>query len=101
MRGNPTIPNLPRANQPPPVVLKYAGVKTWGVFARGTSNWQVEERDGVFQIMPTQKGAHGGWVVNRAAVETLPLGSTIDDVVERLVAILQDATRNGAAASTT
>jgi hypothetical protein len=94
MRGNPTIPNRPRANQPPPVVLKYAGVKAWGAFARGTSTWQVEETDGVFRIMPTQESARGGWVVNRAAIETLPSGSTIDDLVERVVTILQDAARN-------
>ena len=90
-RGNPAVPDLLRANHPPPVFLKYAGVKTWDAFARGTSVWQIEEKNGVFQIMPTQKSAQGGWVVNRAAIKTLPVGSTVDDVVERMVAVLQDA----------
>jgi hypothetical protein len=33
-RGNPPVGPYPRPN-PPPVVLKHAGVKSWGAFARG------------------------------------------------------------------
>jgi hypothetical protein len=34
-RGNPVVPILRRSEIPPPVLLKYAGVKSWSTFERG------------------------------------------------------------------
>ena len=42
-RGNLPIGPYPRRN-PPPVVLKYAGVKSWAAFARWASPWVIDER---------------------------------------------------------
>ena len=50
-KGNPPIGPYPRPN-PPPVVVKYAGVKSWGAFARGALPWRP--RRGPHQ------GARGG-----------------------------------------
>jgi len=36
-RGNVVVPNPTKGNWPPPVLLKYAGAKTWSAFARGAS----------------------------------------------------------------
>jgi hypothetical protein len=48
--GNPDVPMLRRSEWKPPVVLKYAGVKTWSAFERGMRLWSVEDKDGVYQI---------------------------------------------------
>jgi hypothetical protein len=50
-RGNPAAPMLRRAEWPPPLMLKYAGVKTWSAFERGMSLWAIEVKDGAFQII--------------------------------------------------
>jgi hypothetical protein len=42
-RGNPSVPDLPGSQWPPPVTLKYAGVKTWSAFERGTSYWALRK----------------------------------------------------------
>jgi hypothetical protein len=54
-RGNPAVPRLARGQSYSPVTLKYAGVKTWSAFERGTSYWGIEERDGIFRIVFHQK----------------------------------------------
>jgi len=46
-RGNPPAPHYPRDNFPQPVVIKYAGVKSWAAFARGTLTWGINESDGI------------------------------------------------------
>jgi hypothetical protein len=90
VRGNPKVP-IPRPpNYPPPVILKYAGVKSWRSFARGTSTWSLGERDGVFRIHGYRKDG-GGWVPDQTTRETFPLGTTADQVIERMIAILQSA----------
>ena len=99
LRGNPTVPDLPRASQPPAVVLKYAGVKTWGTFERGTLLWRIEKKDSIFQTMTMKKSSDRGWLEDRSAIQKLPPASTIDDVVERMIATLQNAGRSGAASA--
>lgn len=92
LRGNPKVP-IPRPpNYPPPIVLKYAGVKSWRSFARGTSTWSINERDGVFRIEGYRKDG-GGWVPDQNAIESFPPGTSAGEVIERLIAILQGAAR--------
>src|ERR1700751_4039882 len=50
-RKNAIVPNPPKDDWPPPVLLKYAGVKTWSAFARGAATWSIDETDGKFQII--------------------------------------------------
>ena len=90
VRGNPKVP-IPRPpNYPPPVVLKYAGVKSWRSFARGTSTWSLGESDGVFSLHGYVKEG-GGWVPDPSTKETFPPGTSADQVIERMIAILQEA----------
>lgn len=90
-RGNPKVPIPRHPNIPPPVVLKYAGLKTWRTFAKGASSWAIGERDGLFRISGYRK-EEGGWVADSATVETFPPGSTADKVIDRMIVILQQAT---------
>ncbi len=90
-RGNPKVPSLNRFEYPSPVILKYAGVKSWPTFARNASTWAISEKDGVYKILGYRRASSSGWTEDKDNVETFPIGSTMDDVVTRIIAILQTA----------
>lgn len=90
-RGNPTVPRLRRSEYPPPVLLKYAGVKTWSAFDSDTSLWSVSEEGGRFVIIPYKKRPTGESVQDQTGKIEFPPGSSTDIVIERIVAILQQA----------
>jgi len=92
-RKNAIVPPPPKDNWPPPVLLKYAGVKTWSAFARGASQWSIKEDDGKYQIVGYRTHREGYWVQDPDQKTELPAGTTRDQVVDRMIAILQDAAR--------
>lgn len=92
-RGNPQVPMLKRREWPPPVVLKYAGVKSWSAFERGAALWGLEEKDGSFQIIGKARKTDGSRIDDPEQTITFPLGTPTDDVIERIIAILQQAAR--------
>src|ERR1700722_15871 len=89
-RGNPPTPYYPRDAYPPPVVLKYTGVKGWGTFARGALPWSIEEENGLFQIIGRRKHP-SGWVEDPEQKIQFPPRTTLDQVIARMIAILQGA----------
>jgi hypothetical protein len=89
--GNTVIPTPTRANHPPPVLLKYAGVKSWAVFQRGASTWNIKEKDGNYQIVGYRTHRKGYWEEDSDHKIEFPSGSTVDDVIVRMISILQDA----------
>ena len=91
-RGNPPAPQYPHDGHPQPVVVKYAGVKSWSAFARGTMTWGIDQRDGKYQIIGYRRHPDG-WREDPEQKLDLPVGSTVDDVIDRMIAILQAATR--------
>jgi hypothetical protein len=93
-RGNPDVPKLLRREWPPPVLLKYAGVKSWSAFERGMQLWNIVEQDGIYQIAGHTKKPNGMWKEDPEQTTKFPLGISVDHVVERMVAILQAAARN-------
>jgi hypothetical protein len=93
-RGNPAIPHPPRGTRLQPVVLKYAGVKTWSAFARYATRWRIREKDGSYQIGGYRKHEKGYWVEDPEQTIQFPAGTTVDEVIDRTIAILQDAARN-------
>src|SRR5580704_16895643 len=95
-RGNAVVPPPPKDNWPPPVLLKYAGAKTWSAFARGTSVWKIEEEDGIYQIVAYRNHPDGYWVPDSEQKIDFPPGSRIEMVIGRMIAILQDAARRQA-----
>ena len=54
-RKNAIVPPPPKDKWPPPVLLKYAGVKTWSAFARSAAVWSIQETDGNFLISGHRK----------------------------------------------
>jgi hypothetical protein len=91
-RGNPPAPRYPPGGHPQPVVVKYAGVKSWSAFARGTLPWGISEREGNYQIVGYCRHPDG-WREDPKQKVDLPAGSTVDDAIDRMMAILQDAAR--------
>lgn len=92
-RGNPIVPKLRRREWPPPVILKYAGVRSWSAFERGMLAWEIEKTDGIFQIAVNTKRANGMWLGDPEQTITFPLGTSVDEVVDRMVSTLQRAAR--------
>jgi hypothetical protein len=90
-RGNPTVPMLRRREIPPPVLLKYAAVKSWSEFERGMKFWTIEQRNGIFQILREAQQPEGFWKPDPKQTITFPAGATPDDVIDRMIAILHDA----------
>jgi hypothetical protein len=91
-RGNPIIPTPKRNAFQPPVLPKYAGVRSWSAFMRGASEWSIDERCGIYQIIPYRKDPDGGsgWVPDRKGQIDFPSGTKRDDVIDRMIAIVQD-----------
>jgi hypothetical protein len=88
-RGNLRVGPYPRPN-PPPVVLKYAGVKSWGAFARWALPWVIDERDGEYQIIGHRREPNN-WAQDPEQTIKFPPGTTLDQVIDRTIAILQQA----------
>jgi hypothetical protein len=89
-RKNIAVPLL-KGKRPPPALLKYAGVKSWSAFARNASTWSIKENGGLYQIVGHKRHPEGYWVEDAEQKTDFPPGSTIDDVIDRMIAILQDA----------
>jgi hypothetical protein len=95
-RKNAIVPPPPKDKWPPPVLLKYAGVKTWSSFARDASIWSIGDRDGNFQIIGYRDHPDGYWAPDSEKKIDFPPGSRVEVVIDRMIAILQDAARQQA-----
>lgn len=93
-RGNPDVPTLLRREWPPPVLLKYAGVKSWSAFERGMLLWNIVEKDGIYQIAGHTKQPNGMWKEDPEQMIKFTPETSLDIVIDRMITILQDATRN-------
>lgn len=91
-RKNVTVPP-PQGKWPQPVLLKYAGVKSWSAFARNASTWSIGENDGIYRIVGYRVHAKGYWVQDADQTVEFPSGTTVDVVIDRMIAILQEAAR--------
>lgn len=90
-RGNPYVPMLMRRDWPPPILLKCANVKSWSEFERGMRFWTIQQKDGMFQITRQRKQPDRMWRDDLEQVIDFPPATTADGVIDRMVAILQDA----------
>jgi hypothetical protein len=92
-RENVFVPNPPKNNWPRPILLKYSGARTWSAFARNASLWSIDEEDGVYSITAYKEHADGYWVRDKNRKTEFPTGTSVGAVIERMIAILQDAAR--------
>jgi hypothetical protein len=73
------------------VILKYAGVRTWSAFAGGTLVWNIDEDEDLYQIVGHRMHPDGYWVRDEEQKIEFPPGTSVDVVIDRMIAILQDA----------
>jgi hypothetical protein len=93
-RKNVVIPDRdPKALRDPPLLPKYAGVRSLSAFYRNASTWSIIEDDEVYKILNYRKHPKGYWQPDLAQEIQFPVGTTVDDVVDRMIAILQEAAR--------
>ena len=84
------------AKQADPVLPKYAGVKTWTTFERRASTWNIEEKKNAnYRIVGHRRHADGYWIEDHEQEFEFPRGTKIDAVVDRMIAILQQAAAIG------
>ena len=92
VRGNPAVPILRRSEIPPPLLPKYAGVKSWSAFERGMMFWTIKEKNGAFQIAGQSKRADRGWRTDPERTIDFPPTSTMEVVIDRMITIMQEET---------
>jgi hypothetical protein len=92
-RVNAIVPNQPKDDWPPPVLLKYTGDKNWSAFKRGASHWDIQDKAGSYQIVGHRTHRKGYWEPDPDQKIEFPPGTTVDHVVDRMIAILQEAAR--------
>jgi hypothetical protein len=94
-RKNAVIPDRDaNALRAPPLLPKYAGVRSLSAFYRNASTWSITEDGGVYKILSYLKHPKGYWQPDPAREIQFPVGITVDDVIHRLIAILQEAARS-------
>jgi hypothetical protein len=93
-RGNATIPDPdPQALRAPPIILKYARVRSWSAFFRTAWSWSIAQEDGVYQILGYRKHPKGYWEEDESQKIQFPPQATVHDVVDRMIAILEETAR--------
>ena len=83
----------PEDGRRPPVILKYTGDKSWSAFSRSASAWSIYEKNGIYRIAPYRTHQKGYWEEDPDREIEFPPRTPINDVIERMIAILQDAAR--------
>jgi hypothetical protein len=93
-RGNAIIPDPdPQALRAPPIILKYAPVRSWSAFFRTAFSWSIAQEDGGYQILGNRKHPKGYWEEDPSQKIQFPPHATREDVVDRMVVILQETAR--------
>jgi hypothetical protein len=95
-RGNPATPHFSRGHYPRPVVLKHAGVKTWSTFAREARSWSIQQDERGYRIVGYRQDKEGYWVEDPEQITEFPSAAQADDVIDRMIPILQAAARGDA-----
>jgi hypothetical protein len=90
-RGNPVAEAPSRLNYPEPVVLKYAGAKSWRAFAAIAERWELVGHDGAYTLTRGTRDSDGNYWGGKEKLP-IPVDSTsarpnIDAIVK---AILSD-----------
>jgi hypothetical protein len=85
---------LIKGKWPPPVLPKYAGVKTSAAFDRGASTWNIKDDDEKYKIVGYRQHPDGYRVEDPAQTIEFPPGTSVDVVVDRMIAILQEAAQD-------
>ena len=84
----------PKGKWPSPVLLKYAGAKSWSAFAQGASMWSIETENGSYQIVSYRNHPDGYWAPDHKKTIRFAPGTLVDAVIDHMIAIQQEAAQN-------
>lgn len=93
-RENPSVPssrNREEGKRRRAIFHKYAKVRSAPELQRSTRSWSIEEENGRYQIVGTKEAPYGGKRADPEQKEMFAAGTTVDAVVNRMIAILQSA----------
>ncbi len=75
-------------------VLEAAGGRSWNKFDREkTGLWGFAEKNGLYKIRVKKPMEPLGWHEDKEKTVNFPAGTDIDEVIDRLVAMIQDRAR--------
>ncbi len=95
-KKNPVVPPVTDGKWGKSSLPKLAGVKSWSAFMREASAWSIKESDdGVFKIVGYRVHEDGYWTEDRDQDVDFPPGTKVADVVDRMIAILQETAAQG------
>ena len=89
-RKNIDVPPI-KGKWPPPILPKYAGVKSSAAFDRGASTWNIQDDEGKYKIVGYRRHPEGYWSEDRDQTIEFPPGTLMDAVIDRMISILQEA----------
>ena len=92
-RGNPAVVVPHRDEFPPSPILKYAGVSSWSAFVRNVMSWSIKTRGGSDIISSRLIQPDGSIVEDPDHVIRLPAGTPVEEVIERMIVIVQEAAK--------
>jgi hypothetical protein len=95
-RGTIIIPTPKRNAYPPSLLPRYAGVKTDRAFMQQAAHWSIDDKGGEYKIVGYRVHEDGYWVQDPAQKIDFSANSTVDDVIGRMIAILQETARQRA-----
>jgi hypothetical protein len=81
-----SVPTPARDAFPKPIMLKYAGSKTWSAFVKIHMRIDVEQNaDGQFSVQPWRRGESRSYEPDLSAFRVLPIGATLGDAVFEVI----------------
>jgi hypothetical protein len=96
-RGNPPISRdeaRARLNSKNDPLLRATGARSWFALDRETAGlWSLVEQDGLYEIQVDQPMETRGWHEDKSKRVHFPPGTPVDDVIDRLIAMIQDRAR--------
>jgi len=76
------------------VLLRATGARSWYDLDRQIKGlWSMAEKDGVYKIRVKQPMETHGWHEDKTKRVEFPPGTPVDEVIERLIAMIQECAR--------
>ncbi len=88
-RGNPKIHTPRRAEYTKPDILRYTNTRSLAQLERESRYWDISVRNENYEFMPWKRRRDRGWEEDRDAAVRFPRDLSLDDVLRRVVTLVQ------------
>jgi hypothetical protein len=93
-KQNAFVPPTVEEGRKPSVLLKYTGDKSWSSFMREAAPWWISEKEGKYKIRGHRIDSKDSWEPDPDQTIEFPAGTKIDEVIDRMITILQKAAQS-------